>query len=65
MNDMTQAEQAMLSEWTRDAFHAAVHAGYVVAPWRPTDDACRVLRGYHTAGLTPAEAAQAFFSTRQ
>lgn len=62
---MSERDQAIIAEWTLDTFDAAVHAVLVTPPWRPTDHAYGVLRGYREAGLTPAEAAQAFFSTRQ
>lgn len=61
MDGMTEAEQAMLFEWTRSAIDAAVYVGLIVSPWRPTERTYSVLHGYHAAGLTPDEAAQAMF----
>lgn len=65
MNDMTDCEQAIQSEWTRDVFDAAVRAGYISPPWKPSDGALEMLRGYYVSGLTPEEGAQALFATRQ
>lgn len=60
---MTEAEQAILTEWARVAFDEAVAAGYIVPPWHPTRQAYEQMHGYYTAGLTPADAAQAMFGT--
>lgn len=64
MDDLSEAEQAALTEWTRVAFDEAVAAGYIVPPWHPTLGAYEQMHGYYIAGLTPAEAAQAMFATR-
>lgn len=64
MDNLTEAEQAALTEWTAVAFDEAVAAGYVVPPWRPTLQAYESMHGYFLAGLTPAEGAQAMFATR-
>lgn len=61
MDDMTDAEQAMLFEWTRSAIDAALHGGYIASPWRPSAGAYEQLAGYYASGLTPEEAAQAMF----
>ena len=60
-DDMSAREQAMLYEFTRDAADAAFRAGYITRAWHPTDAVCLRLRGYHQAGLTPNEAAEAIF----
>jgi hypothetical protein len=65
VNDMTESEQAMLSEWVLSAFDAAVHAGYISPPRHPTGDQREMMRGYYVSGLTPAEGAEAMFATRQ
>ncbi|MGA7781105.1 MAG: hypothetical protein WCA85_25825 [Paraburkholderia sp.] len=64
MDDLTEAEQAALTEWTSVAFDEAVAAGYVTPPWRPTRGAYEQMHGYYASGLTPAEAAQAMFAPR-
>jgi hypothetical protein len=64
MNDLSDCEQAMLSEWSRSAIDAALHAGFIVMPWRPTDGIYDQLAGYYASGLTPEEAAQALFAIR-
>lgn len=63
MDDMSEREQAILSEWTRSVYDAALHAEYIASRWRPSDGAILRLNGYFGAGLTPAEAADALFST--
>ncbi|MCG5072263.1 hypothetical protein [Paraburkholderia tagetis] len=65
MGDLSDAELAKLTEWTRGAFDAAVAAGYVVPPWRPSAGMHDALAGYYRAGLTPSEGAEALFATRQ
>ncbi|MFM0503945.1 hypothetical protein [Paraburkholderia caffeinilytica] len=65
MDDMSERDQAMLSEWVRDAFDAAVHAGYISPPWKPSAAMRNTLQSYYVSGLNPAEAAQALFATRQ
>jgi hypothetical protein len=64
MDNLTEAEQAALTEWTHVAFDEAVVAGYIVPPWRPTLQTYEQMHGYYSAGLSPAEAAQAMFATR-
>jgi hypothetical protein len=63
-DDMSDREQALLYEWTRSVADSALHSGYVTGRWNMTDDVCLRLRGYHQAGLSPSEAADALFSTR-
>jgi len=63
-DDMTEREQAILYEWTRDTADAAFRAEYVARGWAPSDATCQRLRGYHQAGLTPDEAAEALFAVR-
>lgn len=65
MGDLSEAQRAQLAEWTRDAFDAAVAAGYVIPPWRPSAGMHDALAGYYRAGLSPAEGAEALFATRQ
>lgn len=64
VNDVVERERAMLEEWTRSAFDAAVYAGLVTPPWRPTEHAYGLLHGYYLAGLTPVEGAEALFAVR-
>jgi hypothetical protein len=64
MDDMAEREQAMLQEWTRSCLDAAVYAGLVTPPWRPAEHVYGQLYGYYTAGLTPAEGAEALFARR-
>jgi hypothetical protein len=63
-DDMSDREQAILFEWTRDAANAAFRAEYVARGWAPSDATCQRLRGYHQAGLSPDEAAEALFARR-
>ncbi len=58
---MSDAEQAMLYEWSRTAIDEALAANLVSIPFRPTASFYDQLAGYYGAGLTPAEAAQAAF----
>lgn len=64
MNDQSEREAQMLSEWTRSAVDAAVYAGHVSLPWRPSGRVYGALHGYYLAGLTPAEGAEALFAVR-
>ncbi|CAE6811582.1 hypothetical protein R69746_05645 [Paraburkholderia aspalathi] len=61
MDDMTEAEQAMLYEWSRTAIDEALAANLVSMPFRPSAGFYDMLAGYYASGLTPAEAAQAAF----
>lgn len=65
MNDLSIVEQAKLAEWSRDTFDAAVAAGFISPPWRPSPAMREALAGYYEAGLSPADGAQALFATRQ
>jgi hypothetical protein len=62
LDDMSEREQAMLSEWTRVVIDEALAAGFIEMPWRPKADVYDRLTGYYSAGLTPAEAAQGCFT---
>ncbi len=62
---MDEIQQAKLTEWTFEAFDAAVAAGFVTPPWHPSPAMRESLAGYFSAGLTPAEGAEALFATRQ
>lgn len=62
--EMTEREQEELAFWTRSALDAAVYAGLITPPWRPTEHAYGVLHGYFGAGLSPEDAAQALFGVR-
>jgi hypothetical protein len=64
MRDLTEAEQAALSQWTSVAFDAAVLAGYVIPPWRPSLEAYEAFYEYFVFGFSPAEGAEAIFSVR-
>ncbi|WP_454862489.1 hypothetical protein [Paraburkholderia fungorum] len=61
MDDMSEAEQAMLYEWSRTAIDEAFAANLVAMPFRPTAAFYDQITGYYRAGLTPAEAVQAAF----
>ncbi|MET3232266.1 UNVERIFIED_ORG: hypothetical protein ABIC54_004471 [Burkholderia sp. 1263] len=61
-DDMSQREQAILFEFTRDVADAAFRAGYLMKAWQPNDAMCLRLRGYHQAGLSPDEAADGLFA---
>lgn len=65
MDDLSDREQQMLAEWTRSAIDAALHAGLVTLPWRPSEQVHAALAGYYAAGLSPTEGAEALFATRQ
>jgi hypothetical protein len=65
VDDLSGVEQAKLTEWTLEAFDAAIAAGFVTPPWRPSAAMRESLAGYFDAGLTPAEGAEALFATRQ
>lgn len=60
---LSDAESAKLCEWTRCAFAEAVSAGYVTPPWRPNAQMYGRMLAQYLAGLTPADGAQAAFST--
>lgn len=64
MNDQSEREAQMLAEWTRSTIDAAVYAGLVTLPWRPSEHVYGALHGFYLAGLTPAEGAEALFATR-
>ena len=64
MDDMTASEQAILSEFSRDVFDAAVRAGYVIPPWKPTGEACAMLHEYMLFHFSPAQTAEALFAVR-
>ncbi|MBB5547520.1 hypothetical protein [Paraburkholderia fungorum] len=61
MQDMTEAEQAMLYEWSRTTIDEAIAANLVSMPFRPTAAFYDQIAGYYRVGLTPVEAAQAAF----
>jgi hypothetical protein len=63
MNDLSDREQAILAEWTRSAFDCAVAEGWIVPPWRPSEEMYPRMHEYCRAGLTPSEGAQALFGT--
>lgn len=64
MNDQAEREAQILTEWTRSAVDAAVYAGFVALPWRPSEHVYGALHGYFLVGLTPAEGAEALFAVR-
>jgi hypothetical protein len=64
MNDLSDREQQIIAEWTRDCVNAAVYAGFVQLPWRPTERIVGALHSYYAAGMTPAEGAEALFARR-
>jgi hypothetical protein len=64
MDDLSEAEQAALANWTSVAFDAAVLAGYIVPPWRPSREAYAIMHEYFLFGLSPDQAAEALFAVR-
>lgn len=50
-----------LKQWTRAWFDEAVEAEFIRPPYRPDTATAKCLRDYFHAGLSPAEAAQAYF----
>ncbi|WP_234775192.1 hypothetical protein [Paraburkholderia tropica] len=65
MDDLSDAERATLEEWSLAVVDEVFSAGYVAPPWRPSLAMHESLAGYFSAGLTPAEGAEALFATRQ
>jgi hypothetical protein len=63
MDDQSERERAMIDEWCRSACDAAVYYGFVETPWRPSEKVIGTLHSFYPTGMTPAEAAQAVFST--
>ncbi|HEX7911772.1 MAG TPA: hypothetical protein VF534_27275 [Paraburkholderia sp.] len=63
-DDMTEAQQAMLYEWTRSTVDSAFAAGHITQRWSPSDKNLATLRGYFDVGLTPEEAADALFAVK-
>jgi hypothetical protein len=64
MHDMTEAEQAMLYEFGRDVFNAAVSAGYVSPPWQLSHDGYVAMHELLIFGFSPAQTAEAMFAPR-
>lgn len=64
MNDMSEAEQAMLFEFGRDVFNAAVSAGYLAPPWKMSHDGYVAMHEYMLFHFSPAETAEALFAVR-
>jgi len=62
---MTASEQAILSEFSRDVFDAAVRSGHVIPPWKPSREAYVLLHEYLLFGFSADQAAEALFATRQ
>jgi hypothetical protein len=50
-----------LGAWTYAWYEVAVAANHVRPPYHPDETLLRRLRGYFSAGLSPAEAADACF----
>lgn len=65
MHDMSEAEQAMLFEFGRDVFNAAVSAGYLTPPWEMSHDGYLAMHELLIFGFSPAQTAEAMFATRQ
>jgi hypothetical protein len=64
VDDMTEAEQAMLFEFGRSTFDAAVAAGYLIPPWNASREAYVAVHEYLLFGFSPAQTAEAMFATR-
>jgi len=52
-----------LREWTLAAYSEMINAGFIEAPWSPTDEIVEKLEACFKADMTPAEAAAAAFAT--
>lgn len=61
---MTEAEQAMLYEFGRDVFNAAVSAGYLEPPWHLSHDGYVAMHEFLIFGFSPAQTAEAMFAPR-
>jgi hypothetical protein len=64
MHDMTESEQAILSEFSRDVFDAAVRSGHVIPPWKPSREAYTMLHEYLIFGFSASQTAEALFAVR-
>lgn len=53
-----------LDEWTRAWYDHAVEAKFICPPYHADTEAIKRLRDYFNAGLSPAEAAQAYFGRK-
>lgn len=62
---MTNTEARAVWDWATATHEEAARAGYIRPPWTPTDDACEFLEACYRIGMTPCQAAEAMFSTRQ
>jgi hypothetical protein len=60
-NDISPLYAQTLKQWTRAWFDEAVEAEFIRPPYHPDTAAISRLRDYFHAGLSPAEAAQAYF----
>jgi hypothetical protein len=64
MTALTTQQAEAIREWATDAFEEAERAGYIRAPWHPTDDACEFMSACYRIGMTPVDAAEAMFANR-
>jgi hypothetical protein len=53
-----------LDEWTRAWYDQALEAKFICPPYHPDAETLKCLHGYFDAGLSPAEAAQAYFGRK-
>ncbi len=64
MHDMTATEEAILSEFSRDMFDAAVRAGYVSPPMRLSRESYVGLHELFLFGFDAVQAAEAMYAVR-
>ncbi|CAB3789410.1 hypothetical protein [Pararobbsia alpina] len=53
-----------LEQWTKAWYEQAVQAEFIQPPYHADADGLERLRGYFNVGLSPAEAAQAYFGRK-
>jgi len=64
LDDMSASEQAILSEFSRDVFDAAVRAGYVSPPMCLSREAYVGLHELFIFGFDAVQAAEAMYAVR-
>jgi hypothetical protein len=53
-----------LDQWTRAWYDHAVEAKFICPPYHPDTETLKRLGGYFDVGLSPAEAAEAYFGRK-
>lgn len=64
MKQLTLEDALKLSAWTRAWYDEAIAKNFFGLPYNPTEAMTTLLRCYFHAGLSPAEAAEAYFGTK-